>query len=63
MGASIPVRLIPHFPQSLKNRQQLARQVAKIHADAAARYLQSLNCPTVQKLALLDALIQSDQDP
>ena len=63
MGASIPVRLIPYFPQSLKNRQQLARQVARIHADAAARYLQSLNCPTVQKLALLDALIQSNQDP
>ena len=63
MGASVPIRLIPSFPQSAKSRQQLARQVARIHADAAVRCLRSLNCPADQKLALLDALLQSSQDP
>lgn len=63
MGASVPIRLIPCFPQNLQSRQQLARQVARIHADAAVRYLRSLNCPADQKLALLDALLQSSQDP
>ena len=59
MRTSTPIRLISSFPQDQKSQQQLAREVARIHADVAVRYLRSLNCPAAQKLALLDGLIEN----
>lgn len=38
---------------------ELARRVAEVHADAVNYKLKQLNCPTKQKLDLLDAVIHT----
>lgn len=49
------------YPNTEEGRSELARRVAGVHADLVNRYIQKLNCPSQQKLALLDAVIQSGQ--
>ena len=38
---------------------ELAKQVSDVHAAAVIQRIKSLNCPTRQKLGLLDAVIES----
>ena len=38
---------------------ELARRVAEVHADSVNYKLKQLNCPTKQKLDLLDAVIHT----
>ena len=54
-----PVNMIVYYPQTEKGKEELARRVAEVHADAAVRRLKSLNCPTRQKLELLDAVMDT----
>ena len=37
--------------------RELERRVAEVHADMVTQYLNKLNCPSQQKLQLLDAVI------
>ena len=37
--------------------EELERKVAEVHADMVTQYLNKLNCPSQQKLQLLDAVI------
>ena len=59
---SAPIQIIVHYPQTETGRQELARRVASVHADAVNRKLQKLTCPTHQKRQLLDAVIQSARE-
>lgn len=52
-----PVRLLVCSPQTKDAREELARRVARIHADAVIRQLDGMNCPSTQKQALLNDLI------
>lgn len=52
-----PVKVIVHFPKTHEGKEALARRVSDIHASAVNQRLKGLNCPTQQKLALLDAVI------
>ena len=54
-----PVNVIIHFPADEQGKIELAKRVAEIHSDAVITKLNQLNCPSGQKLALLDALIKS----
>jgi hypothetical protein len=54
-----PVNLIVYDPQTPEGREELAQRVSDVHAAAAIRRIKSLNCPTSQKLALLDAVIET----
>lgn len=54
-----PVNMIVYYPQTEKGKEELARRVAEVHADAVVRRLKSLNCPTRQKLELLDAVMDT----
>lgn len=54
-----PVHLIVHTPTTEDGKIALAKRVADVHAAAVTQYLKSLNCPTRQKLALLDAVIDT----
>ena len=54
-----PINLIVYYPKTEEGQEELARRVADVHANAVNQRLKSLNCPTNQKLDLLDAVIQT----
>lgn len=59
---SAPIQVVVHHPQTEVGRQELARRVASVHADAVNRRLQRLTCPTQQKQQLLAAIIQTARE-
>ena len=59
MRTMAPVNLIVHHPQTDEGRDALARRVADVHAASVIRRLKALNCPTSQKQALLDAIMDT----
>lgn len=56
---SAPINIIVHYPKTEAGMAELARRVAEVHADAVNYKLKQLNCPTKQKLELLDAVIHT----
>ena len=52
-----PINLIMHFPKTEAGKRELAQRVSDVHASAVTQRLKELNCPTSQKLDLLDAVI------
>ena len=53
------INLIVHYPTTEEGNKELARRVSDVHAAAVNQQLKSLNCPTRQKLELLDAVIET----
>lgn len=53
------INLIVYFPKTEEGKEELARRVSDVHAAAVNQRLKSLNCPTQQKLDLLDAVIET----
>lgn len=53
------INLILHHPKTEEGRMNLAKRVSEVHAAAVTQQIKSLNCPTSQKLALLDAVIET----
>lgn len=53
------INLIVYYPKTAEGHEELARRVADVHAAAVNQRLKSLNCPTSQKLELLDAVIKT----
>ena len=53
------VNIVVHLPTSAAGRAELARRVSDVHASAVTQRIKSLNCPTSQKLELLDAVIET----
>jgi len=54
-----PINIVVHYPKTEQGMAELARRVAEVHADAVDYKLKRLNCPTSQKIALLEAVIQT----
>ena len=54
----VPINLIVHYPKTMAGREELAKRVADVHASAVIQRINVLNCPTKQKLELLDAIIE-----
>ena len=54
-----PIHVIVYYPGTEAGKEALARRVSDVHAAAVNQRLKSLNCPTSQKLALLDAVIET----
>lgn len=59
MRKMAPITLVIHPPQTEAGRAELARRVAAVHAAAVAQQIKSLPCPHQQKLALLDAVLET----
>ena len=57
-----PIRVIVYYPKTEAGKEELARRVSDVHAAAVNQRLKSLNCPTSQKLALLDAVIETRKE-
>ena len=51
-----PINLIVYYPKTEEGQIELAKRVSDVHAAAV---IKSLNCPTSQKLELLDAVIET----
>ena len=49
--------VIVHYPETADKQVELAKSVAKFHAESIVRYIEKLNCPADQKLALIDSII------
>ncbi len=57
-----PINLIVYYPKTEEGQEELARRVSDVHAAAVNQRLKSLNCPTNQKLELLDAIIETARE-
>ena len=53
------MKIIVHYPETPEKQAQFDARVAKFHAEYVAQYIEKLNCPTEQKLKLLDAVAQT----
>ena len=51
------MNVIVHYPETADKQVELAKSVAKLHAESIVRYIEKLNCPSEQKLALIDSII------
>ena len=56
---STPINVIFYYPKTTEGTHELEKQVSNIHADIVNQRLKNLNCPTVQKIKLLNAVIEA----
>ena len=54
-----PINLIVYYPKTEEGQMELAKRVSDVHATVVTQRIKSLNCPTSQKLELLDAVIET----
>jgi hypothetical protein len=59
MGKRSPAAVEVVLPQTPAGRQELARRAAGVHADSVLDAISCLACPAGQKLALLQAVIDT----
>lgn len=55
------MEIILHFPNIKDFEKGLAKKVAELHAEAILDYLEQLDCPAEQKLALLNSVLKQVQ--
>lgn len=54
---SSPIHVIVHYPKTEQWKRELAKRVASVHADMVNQSIKKLNCPSEQKVELLDAIL------
>lgn len=54
-----PIKVKVYYPKTEEGMKELSDRVADVHADMVNYTLGHLNCPTKQKLELLDAVIDT----
>ena len=59
MRKAAPINVIVHYPKTIEGQRELAERVAGVHADMVNQHIKKLNCPSDQKVQLLDAVIKS----
>ena len=58
MKKAAPINIIVHYPTTEEGWRELRRRMAIVHADAVLNSVQKLNCPTWQKIKLINAIIE-----
>ena len=58
MKKAAPINIIVHYPTTEEGWRELRRRMAIVHADAVLNSIQKLNCPTWQKIKLVEAIIE-----
>lgn len=58
MKKAAQINIIVHYPTTEEGWRELRRRIAIVHADAVLNSVQKLNCPTWQKIKLIDAIIE-----
>lgn len=56
---SSPINIIIYYPHSKVGQRELAARVADVHALTVNQTIKKHNCPSYQKVQLLDAVIKS----
>ena len=51
--------IIVHYPQTTEQQAAFDSRVNKFRAEYIVRYVERLNCPMEQKIALIDAVIDT----
>lgn len=54
-----PINVIFYYPKTENGKRELADRVADIHADTVDQYIKKINCPSEQKIKLLNVVIES----
>ncbi len=57
MRKSAPIEVVVHYPKTKEGWDELGKRVATAHANYVIEKIDRLNCPTWQKLELLQAVI------
>lgn len=52
------MEIIDHYPETPEKMAQFEQRVAKFFAQYVASYIEKLECPTWQKLKLIDAIAE-----
>ena len=58
MKKAAPINIIVHYPTTEEGWRELRRRMAIVHADVVLNSVQKLNCPTWQKIKLINAIIE-----
>ena len=53
------MKIVVYGKGTQEKQAELNARVARVHAEYVARYIEKLNCPTEQKLRLLDAVAKT----
>ena len=56
------MEVIVYFPHSLQGKAELSRRVAAIHAQIIYTYISRLDCPSDQKITILNMIQSSIRD-
>ena len=56
MRKSAPIEVVVHYPKTKEGWDELGKRVATAHANYVIEKIDRLNCPTWQKLELLQAV-------
>lgn len=56
---SAPINVIVYYPTTPEGKAELVQRVTDVHVDIVNHKIRSLNCPTKQKLELIDAIIDT----
>lgn len=59
MRKSAPIEVVVHYPKTKEGWDELGKRVATAHANYVIAKIDRLNCPTWQKLELLQAVIDT----
>ena len=59
MRKSAPIEVVVHYPKTKEGWDELGKRVATAHANYLIEKIDRLNCPTWQKLELLQAVIDT----
>ena len=51
--------MIVHYPKTGAGKEDPARRVAAVHVESVIAKINRVNCPTKQKLELVDAVIDT----
>ena len=53
------MEVIVYYPETPEKMALLEKRVAKFHAQYVANYIRKLQCPTWQKMKLIDAIVET----
>lgn len=53
------MEIIVYYPETPEKQALFDARVAKFHAEYVVQYIEKLNCPTEQKLKLVDAIAET----
>lgn len=62
MKGGTAIEIIIHYPETPEKQALLDKRVAKFHAQYVSQRIRKLNCPTEQKLELIDAIVKNVLD-